>query len=268
MSQTTNFQIGDVAGRQLRAGSGDKLVFLHGASGLPVWNAFFAALAQRYDVIVPEHPGFGATAPPPNMRNVADMAMYYLDYFESFGDERVHLVGHSLGGWIAAEAACRNLRNFKSLTLMAPAGVRVKGVPIGDNFIWSIEETMRNLVFDQTLADAMLAREPTEEEADMMIANRYMATRLGWEPRWFNPALEHWLHRIKVPTHILWGQDDRLFPASYGERWRTLIPASTLTFIERCGHLPHVEHPEATAQNMIDFLQSSSLASARSGAAQ
>ena len=259
MSQLTTAHVGDVAARQLSAGSGEKLVFLHGASGLPQWNSFFAALAQHYEVLVPEHPGFGATAAPRSMRNIADMAMYYLDYLESFGQERVHLVGHSLGGWIAAEVACRNLSNVKSLTLMAPAGIRIKGMPIGDNFIWSVEETVRNLVVDQKLADAMLSREPTEEEADLLIANRYMATRLGWEPRWLNLALESWLHRIKTPTHIIWGDSDRLFPAAYGERWRALITGSKLTIVERCGHLPHVEHPDATAHDIVSFLQSSAL---------
>jgi pimeloyl-ACP methyl ester carboxylesterase len=151
------------------------------------------------------------------------------------------------------------LSNVKSLTLMAPAGIRIKGMPIGDNFIWSVEETVRNLVVDQKLADAMLSREPTEEEADLLIANRYMATRLGWEPRWLNLALESWLHRIKTPTHIIWGDSDRLFPAAYGERWRALITGSKLTIVERCGHLPHVEHPDATAHDIVSFLQSSAL---------
>ncbi len=254
MSHLTTAHVLDVAVRQLRAGSGEKIVFLHGASGLPQWNPFFEALTQNYDVMVPEHPGFGASVAPKTLRNIADMAMYYLDYLDAHGEGGVHLIGHSLGGWIAAEIACRNSSRIKSLTLMAPAGVRVKGVSIGDNFIWSIEETIQNLVVDQALAEAMLSRVPTEEEADLLIANRFMATKLGWEPRWLNPALENWLHRIKLPTQIIWGDTDRLFPAAYGERWRMLIANSKLTILERCGHLPHVEYPLVTAQTIISFL--------------
>ena len=68
------------------------------------------------------------------------------------------------------------------------------------------------------------------------------------------PALENWLHRIKLPTQIIWGDTDRLFPAAYGERWRMLIANSKLTILERCGHLPHVEYPLDTAQTIISFL--------------
>lgn len=244
-----------VAARQLEAGAGESVVFLHGATGLPPWNAFFDALAGKHRLIVPEHPGFGRSPPAQNIRNIADMAMHYLDYLDACGGEPVHLIGHSLGGWIAAEAACRNTRKLKSLTLMAPAGLRIKGTPIGDNFIWSPEETVRNLVFDPALADRMLAREITDDEADMILANRFMSAKLGWEPRWLNPALERWLHRIDVPTQIIWGADDKFFPAAYGERWNELVPGSKLDVINRCGHLAHVEHPERTADIILRFLE-------------
>src|SRR5216684_1453615 len=107
-------------------------------------------------VMVPEHPGFGSSDNPPFIRNVADVAMYYLDFLDdlaaSSGDEKIHLVGQSLGGWIAA-LATRNCSHLKSLALLAPAGIRVKGFPSGDNFIWSPEEAARNLVHDQAYAE-------------------------------------------------------------------------------------------------------------------
>jgi len=251
---TIDIKVRDIAARQMQAGAGPKIVFLHGASGLPMWNSFFSALADKHEVVAPEHPGFGESPVPAGVRNIADMAMYYLDYLDSL-EEPVHLIGHSLGGWIAAEAACRNTRKMRSVTLIAPAGLRVKGMPIGDNFIWSPEESVRNLVFDQALADRMLAREITEEEGDMILANRFMSAKLGWEPRWLNPALERWLHRIDVPAQIIWGADDKLFPVAYGKKWNHLVPGSSFDVVEKCGHLVHVEHPEQATEIVLRFLK-------------
>ena len=89
---------------------------------------------------MPEHPGFGTSDNPPWMRNIGDLAMYYLDFLDGLGPHKVHLVGQSLGGWAAAEVAVRNCSRIASLSLLAPAGIRVKGMPCGDNFIWDAEE--------------------------------------------------------------------------------------------------------------------------------
>ena len=79
-----------------------------------------------------------------------------------------------------------------------------------------MQETARNLFYDQSFAEKMLAQAPTQEEAERQLANRFMAAKLGWEPRWFNPGLERWLHRIKLPTLVLWGADDKLLPSRNG----------------------------------------------------
>jgi len=179
---------------------------------------------------------------------------YYLDFLDALGGPPVHLVGHSLGGWIAAEIAVRNASRLKSLTLIAPAGVRVKGMICGDNFIWSREEYARNLFYDQALAEKELARVPTDDEADIDLANRYMAAKLGWEPRWFNPALEGWLHRIRIPTLILWGRDDKLFPSAYARAWADRIPDVRVEIIPECGHRPQIEKPELAAQKVLAFI--------------
>jgi pimeloyl-ACP methyl ester carboxylesterase len=75
-----------------------------------------------------------------------------------------------------------------------------------------------------------------------------MATKLGWEPRWYDPSLGRWLHRIKVPTLVIWGADDRLFPQAYIKPWVEGIPGARGEIIRECGHLIHVEKAaEATA---------------------
>jgi pimeloyl-ACP methyl ester carboxylesterase len=253
-AQEHKHQVRDITVRLWRDGQGTALLYLHGATGVPGWLPFFAQLAARHEIVVPEHPGFGNSDNPAWIRNVGDVAMYYLDFLDELDARRVHLVGHSLGGWIAAELAVRNSARLATLTLMAPAGIRLKGVPMGDNFIWSPEETARNLFYDQSFADKMLAQVPSEEEADRALTNRFMAAKLGWEPRWFNPSLERWLHRIRVPTLVLWGADDKFLPSRYAELWRERVPGAKVELIPQCGHLPHVEKADATAKKILGFL--------------
>jgi pimeloyl-ACP methyl ester carboxylesterase len=247
----SSHKVRDVTVRMRRAGSGPPLLFLHGANGLPLWLPFFDQLAKHFEVMVPEHPGFGASDNPPWLRNIGDLAMYYLDFIDALSPYPVHLVGGSLGGWAAAELAVRNCSRLGSLSLLAPAGIRVKGVLPGDNFIWSPEEAIRNLYHDQSIAERILAMPMSDEEADLALTNRFAATKFGWEPRWFNPALERWLHRISVPTLIVWGENDKLFPAAYAKRWGERIAGSRVEIVPDCGHVPAVEKPDVTAREIV-----------------
>ena len=253
-AQESRHRVRDISVRLLRDGRGETVLFLHGAGGFPPWLPFFAKLAERYEVLIPEHPGFGKSDDPPSIRNVSDLAMYYLDFLDELGVAHVHLIGHSLGGWIAAELAVRNTSRLASLTLLAPAGVRVKGIPSGDNFIWGAEEGERNLWHDQTFADAALAHVPTDEEADIALTNRFMAAKFGWEPRWFNPALERWLHRIKMPVLVVWGEQDKLFPNAYAKAWKDRLPDARVEIVANAGHRPHIEQLEATSKAVLGFL--------------
>jgi pimeloyl-ACP methyl ester carboxylesterase len=253
MPREERYTVRDIAVRLWRDGQGALLIYLHGAAGVPPWLPFFGALAAKHQVLMPEHPGFGDSDNPPWIRNVGDMAMYYLDFLDKLG-ERVHVVAHSLGGWIAAEAAVRNCSRIASLSLLDPAGVRVKGVPSGDNFIWAPDELARNLFYDQSFAEQMIAQVPSEQDADRVLTNRFMAAKLGWEPRWFNPALERWLHRISVPTFVLWGRDDKIMPAAYAKVWQQRVPNVQVEILPECGHLPFVEKGAGAAQKILAFV--------------
>jgi pimeloyl-ACP methyl ester carboxylesterase len=246
-------QVRDVSVRMLQSGSGPLVLFLHGANGLPQWLPFFERLATQFDVRVPEHPGYGTSDNPAWMRNVGDLAMYYLDFLDGLDGGKVNLIGHSLGGWAAAEMATRNCTRLASLTLLAPAGIRVKTLPCGDNFIWGPDEVVRNLFHDQSIAERMLATPMSEDEADIALTNRFATSKFGWEPRWYNPALERWLHRISVPTLVVWGENDKLFPKEYAARWAERVPNCTVEIIPECGHVPTIEKPEITVQKFPAF---------------
>src|SRR5947207_2894676 len=107
-AQTTELRVRDVRIKLHRAGNGPTVLFLHGAGGVPQWLPFFDALAERYDLLVPEHPGFGGSDDPPWIRSMPDLAMFYLDLVEEAGLDRAHLIGNSLGGWLAAEILIRS----------------------------------------------------------------------------------------------------------------------------------------------------------------
>jgi pimeloyl-ACP methyl ester carboxylesterase len=254
--QEQRLQIRDIGVRLFRGGSGEPVLYLHGAGGLAGWIPFFDRLAAGHDLLVPEHPGFGNSDMPSWIRNVPDMAMYYLDVLDQLGLDGVHLVGFSLGGWIAAELAVRNCARLKTLSLIAPAGVRIKGVPTGDNFIWGPEEGARNVFHDQRFAEAMVAQmqAASPEDTERALANRYMAARLGWQPRWFNPDLERWLHRVQVPTLVLWGAEDKLLPSRYAEVWKQRVPGVTVEVIQGCGHVVPVEKADWAADQITTFI--------------
>jgi pimeloyl-ACP methyl ester carboxylesterase len=162
-----------------------------------------------------------------------DLAMFYLDLVEEAGLDRIHLIGNSLGGWLAAEILIRDRAHFRSLVQLAPAGIRKKGVPSGDNFIWGPEEALRNLYYDQAFADRILALTPTEEQMDVMLKNRFTVAKFGWQPRWFNPDLGKWLHRIKLPALVVWGEDDKIMPPAYAPLWQERLPDARLVMVER-----------------------------------
>jgi pimeloyl-ACP methyl ester carboxylesterase len=236
-----------------RSGTGAPVVFLHGSAGAVGWPPYLRAIAERYAVIAPDHPGFGESDDANWIRTVDDVAMLYLDLFDTFSAP-VHVIAHSLGGWIAAEMAIRNCTRMRSLTLIAPLGLRVKGVPIADNFIWSPEENARALFVNQTLSEQMLAAEPDEAQMDIIIRNRFAAAKYGWQPRWYDPTLANWLHRVRVPAQIIWGDGDKLVPPVYAPHWAQHIPGSRVTSIAQASHLPHIEQADAVTKATLAFL--------------
>jgi len=237
-----------------RGGAGEPLLFLHGARGAGRWLPFMEALSRTFDVIVPEHPGFGESETPDWLDSVGDLAYYYLDFLEALSLDHVNLVGTSLGGWIAAEMAVRDQSPLRTLTLVASAGIHVKGVPKGDIFLWSRQQLAQNLFYDPGLAEAMLRAETSEEE-EIQVRNRITVAKLCWQPRLYNPHLAKWLHRICVPTLILWGDADKVIPPPYGPAFCHLIPNARLEILPRCGHLPQVERTEEFVAAVTGFIQ-------------
>lgn len=240
-SRTTEIAGSKLAWREL--GEGAPLLFLHGAGGADALLPMLAPLARRFRVIVPDHPGYGSSPEPAWLDDIHDVAYAYLEFLRVLDLENVHLAGTSIGGWIGLEVAIRDQSRLASLTVIGACGIRPGDIATGDLFMWSPEERIRNLVVDQELAAKMLAAPSTPEQQEVAIRNHFTTAKLGWEPRFFDRSLEKWLHLVRVPTHVIWGDQDRLFPIEYGKKLHALLPSSRWSVIERCGHVPHAEQP-------------------------
>jgi pimeloyl-ACP methyl ester carboxylesterase len=238
----------------MRGGTGRPLLFLHGGGGAGQWLPFMDELAARHDVIVPEHPGFGASDTPDWLDNIHDLACFYLDLLDQLDLREVDLVGHSLGGWAAAEIAVRNSQRLASLTLVDAAGIHVSGVPQVDTFLVNDEQMVRSLFHDPKLAERMLAVARRPELEDVILKNRTTTAKLIWQPRGYDPHLHKWLHRIGVPTLLVWGANDRLYPPAYAQAWQRLIPGAKIAVIPECGHVPQVEQRAAFVAALEGFL--------------
>jgi pimeloyl-ACP methyl ester carboxylesterase len=238
--------------RVLRGGGGPPLIFLHGASGHVGWLPFLERLANRFDVIAPEHPGFGVSEDPPWLDRASDLAYFYLDLIEVLNLERVHLMGTSLGGWISAELAVRNTTRLASLTLICAVGITANGGPVDDMFRMSVEENARRFYFDPVRVRRRL-QAAVSADPRVLMRNRSTVVRLAY-PNFVSPDLAKWLHRVDVPTLLIWGENDGLVPPRFGEAYRDCIPDASLVVIPRAGHAPFEEQPDAFVAAFDDFL--------------
>ena len=249
----TEIKAAGVAVPVMRKGKGAPLLFLHGAGGAGGWMPFMEKLSGVFDVIVPEHPGFGGSEMPEWLDTIHDLAYFYLDFLETLNLEGVHLVGHSLGGWLAAELAVRNTSRLASLTLVDSAGLYVKDVPVIDPFLMSDEQRLRAFFHDPKIAEQVISETLRADREDINLMNRLATAKLVWQPRGYDPHLHKWLHRIDVPTLLLWGDSDRLYPKEYAEAFRTLIPKSRVVVLPHCGHVPTVEKADDFVAEVVRF---------------
>lgn len=247
----------EVTGAQIcvrRAGSGANLVILGDMLGPIGWAPFMDGLARSFSVIAPEHPGFGGAKIPDWLDTISDLANFYLDFLDAGNLTEVHLLGLGIGGWIAADMATRNAARIATLSLVNAAGIHLRNTPQSDIFLGSEDEVLRELVHDQTIADALIAKFLIAETENIRLQDQEVLARTTWQPRLNDPHLHKWLHRIRTPTHIVWSGNNRLFPAAYGREWQKRIAGSHLSVIPGCGHLAQFEKPEALVQIITTYI--------------
>jgi pimeloyl-ACP methyl ester carboxylesterase len=237
------------------AGSGPPLLFLHPENGLRFEAPWAEDLAAHFRLIAPSHPGFGASELPRWMATVDDLAYTYLDLLKALELKDVIVVGVGFGGWVAAEIAVRSTERISGLVLANPVGIKVSDREtrdIVDIFATAQPELLRLSYHDpangQVDASAM-----TEGEALTLFRNREAIALFAWSPYMHSPRLKYHLHRIDVPTLVLWGESDQLVSQSYGRAFAAAIPGARFETVPAAGHFPHVEAPRLFAERILAF---------------
>jgi pimeloyl-ACP methyl ester carboxylesterase len=240
--------------QMLRDGAGPPLLFLHGAGGAGRWLGFQERLAKDFSVYFPSHPGHGGSPAAEWIEHISDLAFHYLDLLDRLGLERVHLVGASFGGWIGAEIATMASHRLESLVLIDPVGIRVDGWIYPFLFGMDIPEIVTT-IFQNPMAALALA--PPDQSVDTLALQYRQGTalaRVSWNPYLYNPLLRRRLGRITAPTLLCWGAHDRLAPlVPCGETWAREILGARLRVFADCGHVPHLEEPDAVAGAIGEF---------------
>lgn len=239
-------------------GSGPPLLFLHGISGLH-WTPFLEQLALEYRVIAPRTPGFGDGSQA-ELDTVQDLVYAYLDLLDGLGLESVPVLGHSLGGMVAAEVAATQPKRFPWLVLAAPMGFFHADRPTFDFFACTPNELTRAFFADPTGEAAQnsgeaglmrMVKAGVQSETGQELVQTYLerAKTLATAAKYLwpipNRGLSKRIHRVTSPALLIWGKHDRVLPPSYAEDFAQGIRGAKLSEIEDAGHELLLEQPEA-----------------------
>jgi pimeloyl-ACP methyl ester carboxylesterase len=258
VSATSTIAINGIRIEMIERGAGRPLLFLHPETGIASNAPVLERLAARGRVIAPTHPGFGRSEAPRSFDSVDDLAYFYLDLLQERDLDQVALVGVSFGGWVAAEIAIKSTARISHLVLANPVGIKVGGREqrdIADIFAATEDEYLALAYHDARIGKRDYKAMP---DADVLAAsrNREATARYGWSPYLHDPKLKGRLHRIRIPTLVLWGMADRVLSESYGRAYCAAIPGGRFQPIERAGHFPHEEQPQDFADKVVAFIES------------
>ena len=239
-------------------GSGDPLIYLHGAGGYVGWPDYLDRLARDYHVYAPAHPGVAQSTGLNNIDDLWDLVQFFEEFLDALGIERCHLIGHSYGGFCAAELAAHRPDRINRLVLVNSLGLWLEDKPVADFFILTPDERREMMWHDpeSDLARAYVAQPANPEDRMEYTLDRIQTLQSVAKFTWPIPerGLTKRAHRITMPTLVVWGDADQVIPPDYGEAFRDLLPNATLAMIPQCGHIPQLERPDAFFDSVLGFL--------------
>lgn len=234
-------------------GKGRPILFLHPGIGLRGAEPFLKALGRAGRVIAPAHPGFH-NSPLGGFASVDDLSYLYLSLLEGL-DEPALVVGSSMGGWIALEAAVKSTANIAGLVLVDSVGVRfgTREVPdFTDLYANTRAELDKRMYHDIGVAKIDYPSTP-EPELQIIAQSREAEARYCWSPYLHNPRLNSRLYRADVPALVLWGESDTFAPVAYGQQLAKALPNASFETIGKAGHFPHIEQPDELVSRIERF---------------
>jgi len=235
--------------RYFEGGTGAPLLFLHGAGGLVAGDPFFEKLAGKYHVYAPLLPGYGDSEECHELRDMLDFTLHTWDVVDALALKKPIIVGHSMGGMIAAEMAAIAPHDVDRLGLIAPAGLWLDNHPIPDLFA-TMPYDFPKLLFHNVEAGAALftagvAFDDPEWLKSFLVSN---ARQLGMAGKILFPIPERGLsarlYRIRAKTILVWGDSDKLISPIYAEAFKKGIKGAELVAIPEAGHMVTIEKPD------------------------
>lgn len=242
--------------RLMRAGKGSPVVILHRDIGTLEQLAFYDALAERHDVIIPIHPGYSEAPRPDWVRGVRDIAVLYRSMLDGLGVRGASLVGLGFGGWIAAEMATMAPADISRLVLAGPMGVKPPTGDILDQALISYIEYVRAGFHDPRAFETNYGATLSTAQLVHWDLCREMSFRVAWKPYMYSDSLPHLLPGVKAPALVIQGAHDQIVPASASALYAERLPNAKLETMAGVGHLIEMEQPLALASRITAFLAS------------
>ncbi|MBK18782.1 MAG: hypothetical protein CMM52_08085 [Rhodospirillaceae bacterium] len=262
----------DVQGRSVQVyegGSGAPVLYLHGVAdmhGLSAKSyAFHDALAEKFRVIAPAHPGCVGSDEDNSLESIDDLLFHTLEVMDALEIEKIDVIGNCVGGWLAAELAVRNPERVGNLVLIGASGLFVSGEPIGDLFM-AVQplngkiDDVRDMVFadgNSDLAQEWIPDQVVDKEQGMLRYKVFRCiARFGFKPPYFyDQKLVDRLYRFRGNALIVWGGNDKFVPVSHASAYEDGLANASVEIIDGCGHAVQLENPSAVAEKITKFLE-------------
>lgn len=263
-------QLGDQLVHIEQAGSGEPVILLHGfGASTYSWRKVMPALAGAFRVVAIDLNGFGYTQRPRAFESYTreGQAGLVLRVLDALGIRSAHLVGHSYGGGLSLFLASRHPERVRSLVLVdssAPTYANdrrslVASVkPLLTFYLRSLvlrPATVRRALLHSFHDDSLVTPELVREYYERLRVEGVVDAYYGLTAPSRTPSEPVELEKIRIPTLVVWGAQDRVIAAAAGRRAAARMPDAEFVAIEGAGHVPMEEKPDELVRVILPFLE-------------